>query len=94
MNLSDDELAKVAYNKALLEKKINIRASDYRFEDKKKYYKGFTNDKGQKKEGTKIVELQDFATNKTDYTEADITSRHDLIIDTFIDFLKQNHLLK
>ena len=81
-------------NKALLEKKINIRASDYRFEDKKKYYEGFINDKGQKKEGTKIVELQNFAKNKTDYTESDINARHDLIIDTFIDFLKQNDLLK
>lgn len=81
-------------NKAILEKKINIRASDYRFEDKKKYYLGFTNDKGQKKEGSKIVELQNFASNKTDFTEEDINSRHDLIIDTFIDFLKQNNLLK
>ena len=78
----------------MLEKKINIRASDYRFEDKKKYYEGFINDKGQKKEGTKIVELQNFAKNKTDYTESDINARHDLIIDTFIDFLKQNDLLK
>ena len=31
-------------NKVLLEDKINIRASDYRFNDKVKYYKGFTND--------------------------------------------------
>lgn len=81
-------------NKAILEKKINIRASDYRFEDKKKYYLGFTNDKGQKKDGTKIVELQDFAKNKNDFTETDINTRHDLIIDSFIDFLKQNNLLK
>lgn len=81
-------------NKAILEKKINIRASDYRFEDKKKYYLGFTNDKGQKKDGTKIVELQDFAKNKTDFTETDINARHDLIIDSFVDFLKQNDLLK
>lgn len=36
-------------NKALLEKGINIRASDYRFEDKKKYYLGFKNDKGKVK---------------------------------------------
>lgn len=81
-------------NKAILEKKINIRASDYRFEDKKKYYLGFTNDKGQKKDGTKIVELQDFANNKKDFTENDINARHDLIIDSFVDFLKQNDLLK
>jgi hypothetical protein len=32
-------------NKILLEDKINIRASDYRFSDKIKYYRGFTNDK-------------------------------------------------
>ena len=29
-------------NKSMLEKRINIRASDYRFEDKKKYYRGYT----------------------------------------------------
>lgn len=81
-------------NKAILEKKINIRASDYRFEDKKKYYLGFTNDKGQKKDGTKILELQDFAKNKNDFTETDINARHDFIIDSFVDFLKQNDLLK
>ncbi len=36
-------------NKSLLEKKIEIRASDYRFEDKIKYYRGYTNNKNQKK---------------------------------------------
>ena len=81
-------------NKVLLEKKINIRASDYRFTDKTKYYKGFTNDKGQYKEGTKIVELLGFANNKSDYTESDIDSRQEAIIDTFIEFLKQNNLTK
>ena len=43
-------------NKALLEKRINIRASDYRFDDKKKYYRGFITAKG-KKEKTGVVEL-------------------------------------
>lgn len=79
-------------NKALLEKKINIRASDYRFEDKKKYYKGFKNDKGLEKIGTKVVELVKLADSKTDYTDADITDRHDLIINAFVDFLKNNNL--
>ena len=41
-------------NKSILEKKINIRASDYRFSDKIKYYQGFTTNKG-KKEGTAIT---------------------------------------
>lgn len=93
-SLSNEDLLESIGNKALLEKKINIRASDYRFEDKKKYYAGFTNSKKQRKEGTKIVELQNIANCKTDYTEKDIIERHNLIIDSFIDFLGQNNLLK
>lgn len=92
--LSNTNLLESLGNKSILEKRINIRASDYRFEDKKKYYEGFTNAKGQNKEGTKIRELQNFAENKNDFTEADITTRHDEIIDAFIGFLKQNDLLK
>ena len=38
-------------NKVLLEKRINIRASDYRFADKVKYYIGFENSRKQKKGG-------------------------------------------
>ena len=93
-SLSNSNKLESLGNKILLEKKINIRASDYRFTDKKKYYEGFTNDKGQYKEGTKIVELQGFAKNKADYTESDIDSRQESIIDTFVDFLKQNNLTK
>ena len=48
-------------NKSLLEKRINIRASDYRFEDKKKYYMGFTTQRGKKKEPTAIISLQKIA---------------------------------
>lgn len=81
-------------NKAILEKRINIRASDYRFEDKKKYYEGFTNDKGQKKDGTKNLELINLAKSKSDFTEGDIIARQDLIINSFIEFLKKNDLLK
>ncbi|MDE7291187.1 MAG: DUF262 domain-containing HNH endonuclease family protein [Treponemataceae bacterium] len=92
--LSNTNLLESLGNKSILEKRINIRASDYRFEDKKKYYKGFTNAKGQNKEGTQIIELQNFAKNKNDFTETDITARHDEIIDAFIGFLKQNDLLK
>ena len=42
-------------NKVLLEKRINIRASDYRFSDKVKYYTGFENNRKQKKE--RLAEL-------------------------------------
>ena len=54
-------------NKALLEKSINIRAADYKFGDKKKYYLGFINNKKQKKDGTKIVELTKLANSHDDF---------------------------
>jgi uncharacterized protein with ParB-like and HNH nuclease domain len=81
-------------NKSLLEDKINIRASDYRFGDKVKYYKGFTNDKGQYKEGSVISELVNLATTNNDFTEQDIIKRTEEISNRFINFLKQNNLIK
>jgi hypothetical protein len=53
-SLSNPRNIEALGNKALLEKRINIRASDYRFIDKAKYYVGFENARKQKKEGTKI----------------------------------------
>ena len=81
-------------NKALLEKRINIRASDYRFDDKKKYYQGFTNTKGQSKEGTGIVELLNMTSSSTDFTEKDILKRYNVMMNSFIDYLKSNELLQ
>ncbi len=81
-------------NKVLLEDKINIRAADYRFIDKTKYYKGFTNDKGQVKEGTVISELVKLATEKTDFTENDIMNRTEEITSQFVNYLKGNALIK
>lgn len=81
-------------NKALLEDKINIRASDYRFIDKVKYYKGFTNDKGQHKDGTIISELVNLVTDNVDFTEQDIIKRTEEITSEFIFFLKRNNLIK
>ena len=78
-------------NKALLEKRINIRASDYRFEDKKKYYEGYIV-RNQKKDGTKIKELLDLATSKNDFTEVDLLNRNDDIINSFIEFVKSQGL--
>jgi len=80
-------------NKALLEKRINIRASDYRFVDKKDYYLGFTNNRNQKKEGTKIAELIALAHTATDFTEDDILARFRRIMDAFLAFLKENELV-
>lgn len=81
-------------NKALLEKRINIRASDYRFSDKVKYYKGFTNAKGQSKDGTSIIELLNLTSSSTDFTENDIVGRYDAIMDSFINYLSDNDLIQ
>ena len=81
-------------NKVLLEDKINIRASEYRFIDKVKYYKGFANDKGQHKEGTIISELINLAITNEDFTEQNIVKRTEDITNEFINFLKQNNLIK
>ncbi|AEF81428.1 conserved hypothetical protein [Leadbettera azotonutricia ZAS-9] len=81
-------------NKALLEKRINIRASDYRFSDKIKYYQGFTNSKGQLKKGTQIKELVKLSEGNIDFTEENIENRNRQIIDNFISFLNENNLIK
>lgn len=80
-------------NKAVLEKRINIRASDYRFEDKKKYYKGFESARGVMKEGTSNVELLSMAAQMDDYTEADINSRKAQILEGFYAYLEANNLM-
>lgn len=77
-------------NKSLLEKRINIRASDYRFEDKIKYYQG---KRSQKKDGTKINELIKLSNEASDFTETDIEARSRHIMDSFLSYLKANELL-
>jgi uncharacterized protein with ParB-like and HNH nuclease domain len=92
--LSNTKNLEALGNKVLLEDKINIRASDYRFIDKVKYYKGFTNDKGQHKDGTIISELINLAITNEDFTEQNIIKRTEDITNEFINFLKQNNLIK
>jgi uncharacterized protein with ParB-like and HNH nuclease domain len=91
-SLSSNKSLELLGNKSLLEKRINIRAADYRFEDKKKYYRGFTNNRNQVKDGTKIQELVTLANNLPDFTETDIKKRNDSIIESFLDFLEENNL--
>ncbi|MBE5893375.1 MAG: DUF1524 domain-containing protein, partial [Lachnospiraceae bacterium] len=91
-SLTDKNSLESLGNKALLEKSINIRASDYRFADKKKYYIGFTNDKGKVKDGTKIIELAEMATKQDDFAESNIINRKKEIIDAFIEYLELNQL--
>ena len=81
-------------NKAMLEKSVNIRAADYRFADKKKYYQGFSTDKGKKRGGTQIIELLKLSKTKEDFAENDIELRTKAIIDSFIDYLELNNLTK
>jgi len=81
-------------NKSLLEKRINIRASDYRFSDKLKYYQGYTSSKGQKKDSTQINELIMLSKNHTDFTEKDIEERNRQMLERFISFLDENNLVK
>lgn len=80
-------------NKALLERSINIRASDYRFADKKKYYKGFVTDKGKAKLGTINYELTVMADNYNDFAERDIIERKSKIINSFIESMRNANLL-
>lgn len=76
-------------NKAILEKRINIRAADYRFVDKKKYYLG----DGGKRKGTANHELRVMAEERNDFIEADIETRTAEIIDSFVDYLGEVGLL-
>jgi len=81
-------------NKALLEKRINIRASDYRFADKIKYYKGYINAKGDNKAKTIIQELLNISSTAIDFTEQDIDNRTSQIFDAFCMYLKSEGLTK
>lgn len=93
-SLIDEKNIEKLGNKSILEKRINIRASDYRFTDKKTYYLGYTNKRNQKKEGTHNEELIYLANNNYDFTEESIISRNKNIVKSFIDYLNDNGLLK
>ena len=92
-SLTDPRNLETLGNKVLLEKRINIRAADYRFDDKKKYYLGYENSRKQWKEGTKIKEVIDLAKSKSDFLEKDIVQRTSNIIFEFTMYLKSNGLI-
>ncbi len=91
--LNDSKNLERLGNKSLLEKSVNIRVSDFRFEDKVKKYKGYMNDSGKYIEGTKIQDLLTIDNRYEKFDENDIESRNDLIINTFIDYLDRENLL-
>lgn len=80
-------------NIALLEKNVNIRASDYRFADKKKYYRGFTDDKGVLKKGTVNQELLRLADELDDFNEKSIVDRNERILSAILTLLDKYHFL-
>ena len=92
--LSQPNNLEVLGNKVLLESAINIKASDYRFADKIKYYSGFKNSRGQSIGNTKICELHHMADSLSDFTENEIVQRNALIIQKFIGYLRENGLIK
>ena len=87
-SLSDKKYLEVLGNKILLEKRINIRASDYKFSDKKKYYMGEI----KQKEKTCVSELLELSI-QNDFNENDIIMRNQKIIDAFIEYLKEEDLI-
>lgn len=93
-SLSHKNILEKLGNKALLEKNINIRAADYRLEDKKKYYQGYTNDKNVKKHGTKNKDLLNISKNFKKFDEDEILSRTNEIFRAFIEFVRKQDLLK
>ena len=80
-------------NKAMLEKRVNIRASDYQLTDKRKYYEGYVNDKGVEVSGTAVRELVEIA-RCGDFAESDIETRTERIITTFVEWLGKLGLLR
>ena len=84
----NEELIESIGNKSLLEQGINCRASDYRFDDKGRIYRG----QGGKK-ATQIKELLDIA-SKSDFNIEDIDERKKNIIKSFLKYVEDNGLMK
>ena len=91
--LSNNRQIDLLGNKSLLEKRINIRASDYRFEDKIKYYQGFYNSRGQRVGGTENLELKNISNVYKKFGEKEIVDRTNLFIDDFMNLLDKNGLI-
>ena len=91
--LEDADALECLGNKTLLEKRINISASDYRFADKKKYYLGWQPRGKKYQPATFNLELQRLAKTKDDFTEEDIIERNEEIFDAFVEYLSEQNLL-
>ncbi len=90
--LQNNKNIDVLGNKSLLEKRINIRASDYRFSDKRKYYNGYVTDRGIVKKKTSINDLINLSNSMDDFTEQDIVNRNSNILYMFVEYLRSENL--
>lgn len=79
-------------NKVLLEESINIRASDYHFQDKKKIYIGEVR-RGKNRDKSKIYEISELSV-RTNFEEQDIIDRNSQILNKFFQFLEKENLLE
>ncbi len=91
MGLNDDARIDSLGNKVLLEASINIKASDYRFEDKKKTYSGQVR-RGKNKDKSKISEIEKII-GYNEFGEQQIIEREKSILDRFFDFLVEEELI-
>ncbi|WP_198159640.1 DUF1524 domain-containing protein [Picosynechococcus sp. PCC 7003] len=89
--LKNVEVIESLGNKILLEGNINIRASDYRFEDKKKIYSGEKR-RGKNQEPSKISEITQLI-EYDKFEEKQIVDRNRKILDKFFEFLQQEELI-
>ena len=78
-------------NKILLESAINIQASDYRFEDKKKIYSGEQR-RGKYKEPSEVAEITNLIAYN-EFEEQQIIERNKKILDKFFDYLHGEELI-
>ncbi len=89
--LTNEENLESLGNKILLEKSINIRAADYRFEDKKKIYSGEMR-RGENQDKSKIAEIENIS-NRNNFDENDIIERNKIILNRFFELLDKENLL-
>ena len=93
-SLSNPKLIELLGNKAFLERRINIDASDYQFAEKSKYYLGkHVHKNGERYEGTQNAELLELA-KRDDFKEEEIIARNKEIVESFLDFVLINGLIK
>lgn len=78
-------------NKILLESNINVKASDYRFTDKKKIYSGEQR-RGKNKEPSNIFEIFQLTTQDK-FEENQLIDCNEKILNNFFDFLQDEELI-